>query len=224
MSLTAILVKAQSLSLSGLQHACSVLAIMDWDEEHAVKIDCGPSEACVQKSEDTIRVQAGSQHSVHGHSSGPREERKDEGVSRRGLGHDPAKMRNQTRRIWAGGGCCCGNNACTYDLERVQWGAHPGLRRVVLALVSVMKMETAETYLGKKVNNTLVVEPAYNDPSGRPDLRYERRHLRGALLAIEDGIFGYEPLQETRTLVQTHERHGLDSMCTSAFESPLAEH
>ncbi len=60
--------------------ACSVVTIMDWDEEHAVKIDCAPSEACAQKPEDTIRVQTGSQHSVHGHSSGPREELKDEGV------------------------------------------------------------------------------------------------------------------------------------------------
>ena len=86
-----------------------------------------------------------------------------------------------------------------------------------------IEMETADTFLGKQVNNTLVMEPAYNDPSGRPDLRHERRHLRGALLAIEDGIFGYEPLQETRTWVQTHESHGLVRMSTSAFENPLAE-
>ena len=91
-------------------------------------------------------------------------------------------------------------------------------------LVMKIEMETADTFLGKQVNNILVMEPAYNDPSGRPDLRHERRHLRGALLAIEDEVFGYEPLQETRTWVQTHERHGLVGMGTSAFENPLAEH
>ena len=61
---------------------------------------------------------------------------------------------------------------------------------VVSALIPGMRKETAETYLGKKVNDTLVMVPAYNDSSGRPDLRHGRRYLRRALLTIEDGVFG----------------------------------
>ena len=66
--------------------------------------------------------------------------------------------------------------------------------------------------------------PAYNDFSGGPDLRHGKKHLRHAILTFEDGVFGYEPLQETRTLEQTHERHGLVWMSTSSFENPLAEY
>ena len=66
--------------------------------------------------------------------------------------------------------------------------------------------------------------PAYNDFSGGPDLRHGKKHLRRAILTFEDGVFGYEPLQETRTLEQTHERHGLVWMSTSSFENPLAEY
>ena len=46
---------------------------MDWYKEHAVKIDCAPAEAS-WKPVDTVRVQAGSRHSEHGHSVGPRDE------------------------------------------------------------------------------------------------------------------------------------------------------
>ena len=56
-------------------------------------------------------------------------------------------------------------------------------------LIPVTKKETAETYLGEKVNVTLVMVPAYYDSSGRPDLRHGRRYLRRALLTIEDGVF-----------------------------------
>ena len=38
---------------------------------------------------------------------------------------------------------------------------------------------------GKRIIDTLVMVPAYNDSSGRPDLRHGRMHLRRALLTIE---------------------------------------
>ena len=56
---------------------------MDWDREHAVKIDCAPAEAS-WKPVDTVRVQAGSRHSVHGHSAGPRDEHTDDRPRPRG--------------------------------------------------------------------------------------------------------------------------------------------
>ena len=77
MSLTAILVIAQSLSLDEIFKKGDVhRRVPSWlkNDEHAVKIHCVPAEAVAQKPEDTSRVQAGSGHSDHGHSSGPREE------------------------------------------------------------------------------------------------------------------------------------------------------
>ncbi len=95
---------------------------------------------------------------------------------------------------------------------------------VVLALIPDMKKETAETYLGEKADDTLVMGPAYNDSNCGPVLKHGKRHLQRALLTIEEGVFGYEPLQETRTLEQTHERYGLVWLSTSSFDNPLAEH
>ena len=82
---------------------------------------------------------------------------------------------------------------------------------VVLALIPVMKKETAETYLGMKVNGTLVMVPAYNDSSGRPDLRHGRSYLRRALLTIEMESLDMTTAGDTH-LGQTHERHGLVCM------------
>ena len=85
-----------------------------------------------------------------------------------------------------------------------------------------MRKETAETHLGKKINNTLVLVPAYSDSSGRPDLRHGGMHLRRALLTIEMESLDMNHCR-TRTLEQTHERHRLVWTSTSSFENPLRD-
>ena len=79
---------------------------------------------------------------------------------------------------------------------------------LIMDLVMKMEMKTADTFLGKQVNNTLVMEPAYMVPAV------------GLTLDMREGTFEvpYWPLK-MESLVMNHcRRHAPGSRPTSVMD------